>query len=154
MPRTANPAPPAVWQIRQAQNLKSDGALEEVLCFVWIDGRMQSIDGKTYRKYFFMRRQRSKRPEKNKAGQKTGGAGAYDGFRREKIAEAQKDSQLDAPKLPAIAKEQLACISLLKGHGSARASFAALPLSAQKTCAGAYLGAKTSGERRMAWMAE
>ena len=43
---------------------------------------------------------------------------AHNGFRREKIAAAQKNGQLDAPKLPAIAEEQLACISRFwKGMG-------------------------------------
>lgn len=39
---------------------------------------------------------------------------AHNGFRREKIAAAQKNGQLDAPKLPAIAEEQLARISLFE----------------------------------------
>lgn len=41
-------------------------ALEEALCFGWIDGQMQSIDDKTYKKYFSMRREKSKWSEKNK----------------------------------------------------------------------------------------
>ena len=73
--------------------------MEEALCFVWIDGRMQSIDGRAYRKYFSMRRQQSKRPEKTKLWQKAWiSRELITDFCREKIAEAQKDSQLDAPK--------------------------------------------------------
>ena len=122
--------------------------MEEALCFAWIDGQMQSIDGKTYRKYFSMRRQQSKRPEKTKLWQKAWiSRELITDFCREKIAEAQKDSQWDAPKLPAIAEEQLARISLLEEHGPARASFAALPLSAQITCARAYFDAQTPGGR-------
>ena len=32
--------------------IKAHEALEEALCFGWIDGQMQSIDDKTYKKYF------------------------------------------------------------------------------------------------------
>ena len=47
------------------KTLKAGEALEEALCFGWIDGQMQSIDDKTYQKYFSMRRKKSKCSEKN-----------------------------------------------------------------------------------------
>ena len=34
------------------KTLKADEALEEALCFGWIDGQMQSIDSNSYKKYF------------------------------------------------------------------------------------------------------
>ena len=46
--------------------MKAGEALEEALCFGWIDGQMQSIDDQTYKKYFSMRREKSKWSEKNK----------------------------------------------------------------------------------------
>ena len=46
------------------ETLKAGEALEEALCFGWIDGQMQRIDGKTYQKYFSMRREKSKWSEK------------------------------------------------------------------------------------------
>ena len=49
------------------KTIKAGEALEEALCFGWIDGQMQSIDDKTYKKYFSMRREKSKWSEKNKA---------------------------------------------------------------------------------------
>lgn len=42
------------------KTLKAEEALEEALCFGWIDGQMQKIDDKTYKKYFSMRRENSK----------------------------------------------------------------------------------------------
>ena len=39
-------------------------ALEEALCFGWIDGQMQSLDDKSYKKYFSARRKKSKWSEK------------------------------------------------------------------------------------------
>lgn len=41
-------------------------ALEEALCFGWIDGLMKKIDESTYKKYFSPRRKGSKWSEKNK----------------------------------------------------------------------------------------
>lgn len=49
------------------KTIKASEALEEALCFGWIDGQMQSIDDKTYKKYFSLRRKDSKWSEKNKA---------------------------------------------------------------------------------------
>ena len=49
------------------KTIKAGEALEEALCFGWIDGQMKSIDDKTYKKYFSMRREKSKWSEKNKA---------------------------------------------------------------------------------------
>ena len=46
------------------KTIKAGEALEEALCFGWIDGQMQSIDDKTYKKYFSMRREKSKWSEK------------------------------------------------------------------------------------------
>ncbi len=46
------------------KTIKAPEALEEALCFGWIDGQMKSIDDKTYIKYFSMRREKSKWSEK------------------------------------------------------------------------------------------
>lgn len=131
-------------------------ALEEALCFGWIDGQMQSIDDKTYRKYFSMRRQKSKWSAKNKAlAGSLEERGLMTDFGREKIAEAQKSGEWDAPKPEAITAEQIACVSaLLEGREPACANFAAMPLSVKKTYARAYFDAKTESgrEKRLAWM--
>lgn len=42
------------------KTIKVGEALEEALCFGWIDGQMQSLDDKSYRKYFSKRRDMSK----------------------------------------------------------------------------------------------
>ena len=46
------------------KTIKAHEALEEALCFGWIDGVMQKIDDKTYKKYFARRRKNSKWSEK------------------------------------------------------------------------------------------
>lgn len=47
--------------------LKAGEALEEALCFGWIDGQMRRIDEGSYRKYFAPRRKNSVWSDKNKA---------------------------------------------------------------------------------------
>ena len=46
--------------------LTSNEALEEALCFGWIDGQIKPIDNITYKKYFAPRREKSTWSEKNK----------------------------------------------------------------------------------------
>jgi uncharacterized protein YdeI (YjbR/CyaY-like superfamily) len=49
-----------------SETIKASEALEEALCFGWIDGQMKSIDENTYIKYFKQRRPGSNWSEKNK----------------------------------------------------------------------------------------
>ena len=140
------------------KTIKAGEALEEALCFGWIDGQMQSIDEKTYRKYFSMRREKSKWSEKNKALVKSlEGRGLMTDFGREKIEEAKQNGQWDAPKPAAVTEEQIACLSaLLEGYGPACTNFQAMPLSVKKTYTRAYFDAKTDAgrEKRIAWMVD
>ena len=138
------------------KTLKAGEALEEALCFGWIDGQMQSIDEKTYRKYFSMRREKSKWSEKNKALVKSlEERWLMTDFGREKIEEAKQNGQWDAPKPAAVTEEQIACLSeLLKGYEPACTNFQSMPLSVKKTYTRAYFDAKTDAgrEKRVAWM--
>ncbi|MBD5556496.1 MAG: hypothetical protein HDQ95_14465 [Roseburia sp.] len=131
------------------KTIKAGEALEEALCFGWIDGQMQSIDDKTYKKYFSMRREKSKWSEKNKALVKSlEERGLMTDFGRKKIEEAQKNGQWNAPKPMAVTEEQIACVSaLLEGHEPAYTNFQAMPLSVKKTYTRAYFDAKTDAGR-------
>lgn len=138
------------------QTVKAAEALEEALCFGWIDGQMERLDDKTYKKYFSQRRPNSKWSEKNKALVRTLEArGMMTDFGRAKIAEAKENGQWDAPPPAAVTDEQIACVSaLLEGREPAYTNFQAMPLSAKKTYARAYFDAKTEAGRakRIAWM--
>ena len=140
------------------KTVKAGEALEEALCFGWIDGQMQSLGDKAYRKYFSPRREKSKWSEKNKALVKSLEArGLMTDFGRAKIEEARQNGQWDAPKPAAITEEQIASLSaLLEKYESAYANFQAMPLSVKKTYMRAYLDAKTGAgrERRIAWMVD
>ena len=81
------------------KTLKASEALEEALCFGWIDGQMKSIDDKTYKKYFSLRRENSKWSEKNKALAKNlENQGKMTDYGRAKIAEAKKNGNGMLPK--------------------------------------------------------
>lgn len=136
--------------------IKAEEALEEALCFGWIDGQMQRLDEKTYKKYFSIRRESSKWSAKNKALVKTlEERGLMTDFGRAKIEEAKRNGQWDAPKPAAITEEQITSLSkLLEGYEPAFTNFQAMPLSVKKTYTRAYLDAKTDAgrEKRIAWM--
>ena len=138
------------------KTIKAGEALEEALCFGWIDGQMQSIDDKYYIKYFSMRRKNSKWSDKNKAiVDKLEKEGLMTGYGREKIEEAKKNGQLDAMKTPALTDEQTAFLSgLLKDHEPAYTNFQAMSPSVKKTYTRAYFDAKTDAgrDKRLSWM--
>lgn len=140
------------------RTVKAAEALEEALCFGWIDGQMQSIDDQTYKKYFSMRRDKSKWSEKNKAlAISLEKQGLMTDFGRAKIEEARKNGQWDAPKPAAVTQEQIDKVGeLLEGYEPAYTNFQAMSLSVKKTYTKAYLDAKTDAgrEKRIAWMVE
>lgn len=140
------------------KTIKAGEALEEALCFGWIDGQMQRIDDKTYKKYFSMRREKSKWSEKNKAlTQKLEERGLMTDFGRKKIEEAKKNGQWYAPKPMEITEEQIAVLStMLEAYEPAFTNFQEMSLSVKKTYARAYFDAKTDAgrEKRIAWMVD
>ena len=138
--------------------VKAGEALEEALCFGWIDGQMQSIDDKTYKKYFSRRREMSKWSEKNKKlAEDLEKRGLMTDFGREKMEEAKKNGQWDAPKPAAVTEDQIARVSeVLKGYEPAFTNWKAMSPSVKKTYTQAYLDAKTDAgrEKRVAWMVD
>ncbi len=135
--------------------LSAHEALEEALCFGWTDGQMQSIDDKTYQKYFSIRRANSKWSEKNKAlVAQLQQNGKMTDFGRTKMEEAKKNGQWDKPKAPLIADQQIAHVSNLLKEYEPAANFLAMPPSVKKTYTRAYFDARTDAGRasRIAWM--
>lgn len=138
--------------------LKAGEALEEALCFGWIDGQMQSIDATQYKKYFARRTANSKWSAKNKAlVAELEQRGLMTDFGRAKIAEAKANGQWEAPKAAEIGEEQIAVVAeVLKQHEPAYTNFMAMSPSVKKTYARAYFDAKTEAGRksRLSWMVE
>lgn len=140
------------------KTIKAGEALEEALCFGWIDGQMQSIDAKTYKKYFSIRREKSKWSKKNKElAQSLEKRGLMTDFGRAKIQEAKENGQWDAPDPMAVTDQQIACLSaLLEGREPAFTNFQAMPMSVKKTYTRAYFDAKTDAgrQKRLAWLTD
>ena len=140
------------------KTIKAGEALEEALCFGWIDGQMQSIDDKSYLKYFSLRRKNSKWSEKNKAIVETlEKQGVMTEYGRAKIEEAKKNGQWDAPKRPAITDKEVEVLTdLLRTYEPAYTNFLAMSPSVKKTYTAAYFDAKTDAgrDKRLSWMIE
>lgn len=150
-----------VWLLfgktKELVTLKAGEALEEALCFGWIDGVMKRIDDQSYMKYFSPRRKDSKWSQKNKTlAQTLEKSGLMTDYGREKIEEARKNGKWDnaAPPL-AVTDEQIDMVAgLLKDNGQAYTNFVNMPPSVKKTYTRAYLDAKTDAgrEKRLEWM--
>lgn len=140
------------------ETITANEALEEALCFGWIDGQMKSIDEKTYKKYFSIRRKNSKWSEKNKAlVERLEQQGIMTDHGRRKIEEAKQNGQWSIAKPTTITDEQIVLLtSILKEFEPAYSNFISMPPSVQKTYTRAYLDAKTDAGRvkRISWMVE
>jgi len=138
------------------KTIRADEALEEALCFGWIDGQMQSIDDKTYMKYFSIRRKNSKWSDKNKAlVESLEKRGIMTDYGRTKIVEAKKNGQWDAPNPISVTDDQIAILTgLLREHELACTNFQGMSPSVKKTYTRAYFDAKTDAGRvnRLSWM--
>lgn len=152
-----------VWlqfgKTREIETLKASEALEEALCFGWIDGLMKKVDDKSYIKYFSARRKDSKWSAKNKTlAASLEKSGQMTDYGREKIAEAKKNGQWDKAGKPSdIIDEQIETVAaLLKENELAYTNFQNMSPSVQKTYTRAYFDAKTDAGRmkRLAWMSE
>ena len=119
----------------EPKTIKANEALEEALCFGWIDGQMQRLDDKTYKKYFSMRRQKSKWSEKNKAlAESLEERGLMTEYGRNKMEEAKNNGQWNAPKaLEITEKHILEVLNVLKEYELAYKNFQSMSPSVKKT---------------------
>lgn len=150
-----------VWLVfgktKEVETLKANEALEEALCFGWIDGVMKRIDDKSYMKYFSVRRKNSKWSQKNKSlAISLEKQGLMDNLGRVKINEARENGQWDNASKPSnITDKQIETLmELLKEYKSAYDNFQNMSLSVKRTYTRAYLDAKTENGRtkRLAWI--
>lgn len=60
-------SPEGIWIAftKGSRSFTADEALEEAICFGWIDGQMKTIDDARYRKYFASRKSKAKWSKKN-----------------------------------------------------------------------------------------
>jgi uncharacterized protein YdeI (YjbR/CyaY-like superfamily) len=125
-------------------------ALEEALCFGWIDGQMKSIDNTIYIKYFARRRPKSVWSDKNKK--------IVEILRNKKIMTelgekaveaAVKNGTWNAAKSEPITEDQIkAFTEKLAGILPACENFKQMPPSVQRTYTMRYLSFKSEEARQ------
>ncbi len=144
-----------VWLVFGKKNgpetLKASEALEEALCFGWIDGLMQSVDAKTYIKYFKQRSPTSNWSETNKKlVDRLESQGLMTGYGRAKIDAAKQNGHWNSTKPEPLTDEQLQQFAdMLKPHEAAHTNYNKMPRSARKAYASSYFfGTKTEAGRQ------
>ncbi|WP_236264206.1 YdeI family protein [Dysgonomonas sp. Marseille-P4677] len=131
--------------------LSANDALEEALCYGWIDGQMQSIDENVYKKYFARRKTTSNWSEKNKELAKNlieRGLMTPQGL--EAIECAKKNGLWDNSKRIIINNEQIELFKqIVKPYELAYTNLIAMSHSIQRTYTGFYLDAKSDKTRQI-----
>lgn len=146
-----------VWLVfgktKAVRTLTATEALEEALCFGWIDGQMKSIDETKYMKYFARRRAKSIWSEKNKATvQALRKRGLLTELGEEAIALAIQNGTWAAQKREPISDEQIASLAKrLHGISPAYDNFMKMSPSVKRTYTGAYLSLKSDEARQRAF---
>ena len=142
-----------IWLVfgktKTLKTLSASEALEEALCFGWIDGQMQSLDETKYIKYFAPRQEKSVWSDKNKAiaeALRTKGLMTEQG--EAAIRQAHESGMWDAAKGPGITDEMVAALAeKIVGNEPAYANFLNMPLSVRRTYTGAYFAGKKEETR-------
>jgi len=131
------------------KTLKPDEALEEALCFGWIDGQIKSIDQTKYVKKFTPRRKGSKWFGKNKNLVKAlTESGKMTASGMAEVERAKKSGHWNTLEGPSICEDQVGIlISALSGAHLALSNFMKMPDSVKKTCTALYLDAKKEETR-------
>ena len=132
------------------KTLTATEALEEALCYGWIDGQMQSLDEQKYIKYFASRTANSKWSAKNKkTAQALLAAGRMAPRGMEAIDTAKKNGKWDAAaSRKTIDEDELEAFrQLVQPHEPAYSNLLAMAPSVQKNYTGFYLDAKSEKTR-------
>lgn len=129
--------------------LTANEALEEALCFGWIDGQLKSVDAHRYLKRFTPRRDRSAWSERNrKIAGKLIANGTMAAAGHAAIARAKAHGTWNQPTAP-ISEPQIAILTdLLAGTGKALTNFLNMSPSVRRTYTALYLDAKTDETRK------
>ena len=130
--------------------MSASDALEEALCFGWIDGQMKSIDETKYLKYFARRRVKSAWSEKNKKTIETLRAkGIMTELGEEAVKTAMQNGTWDAPKGEPVSDEQIEAFALkLAAFSQAYENFCKMSPSVKRTYTMRHLSFKSEEARR------
>lgn len=144
-----------VWLIfvKGDKGFTSNDALEESICFGWIDGVMRSIDERSYKKYFSRRKDLRNWSDKNRAiFARLSAEGLMTGAGMAAYTDGPKPDLKDRDAHEAIAALRDAC----REDSSVSALLDSTPPSRQRRLAMFYFDAKTEATRakRLAKIAE
>lgn len=128
----------------------ANDALEEALCFGWIDGQMRSVDETKYLKYFARRRAKSVWSEKNKKTiDMLRSKGVMTELGEKAVETAKQKGTWDAPKEDPFSDEQKeAFIRKLSALSPTYENFCNMSPSVQRTYTMRYLSFKTEDARQ------
>ena len=131
------------------KTLKPDEALEEALCFGWIDGQIKSLDAEKYLKKFTPRRKDSRWSDYNRdLAARLIEQGIMTEFGLAAIERAKKSGNWNVPRQARASDEQIQIlINALQGYDLALSNLQKMPLSVRRTYTTAYLDAKTEETR-------
>jgi len=148
-----NSSSQGIWLVfgkdKSLVTLKASEALEEALCFGWIDGLMKKIDESTYKKYFSPRRKGSLWSETNKKlVDKLTGEQLMTSKGLEVIEQAKRDGTWDIVQDRTIPDERYDEFEkLIKKSKTALDNFRKMPKSAKQQFVGLYFEAKKEETR-------
>jgi uncharacterized protein YdeI (YjbR/CyaY-like superfamily) len=131
------------------QTVSPQEALNEALCFGWIDSQIKSIDDNTYMKYFSPRRKGSEWSEKNKQiVAELEKQGRMTDYGRLSIEEAKRNGTFKPKDRPVITQEMIEDLAMqLRGIEPACANFGAMSPSVKRTYTALWHEGKTEGTR-------
>jgi uncharacterized protein YdeI (YjbR/CyaY-like superfamily) len=143
-----------VWLVigktKAVVTLSANDALEEALCFGWIDGQMKSIDETKYLKYFARRRAKSVWSEKNrKTIEILRSRGIMTELGEKAVDTAKQNGTWDAPKGEPVSDEQKEALAMkLSAYTPAYENFCNMSPSVQRTYTMRYLSFKSEEARQ------
>lgn len=131
------------------KTLTPDEALDEALCFGWIDGQLRSIDDSRYLKKFTPRRKGSKWSEKNRnTVSRLVEEGRMTAHGIAAVERAKNDGTWDSPDRERVPDSQVEIlIRALQGAEPALSNFMKMPPSVKRTYTAHYLDAKKEETR-------
>jgi uncharacterized protein YdeI (YjbR/CyaY-like superfamily) len=129
--------------------MSANDALEEALCYGWIDGQIKRIDDKTYLKYFAQRVKNSEWSNKNiKTAEMLEASGKMTDYGRIKIEEAIRNKYFKAKERVSVNDTNIEeFICLIKGTEPACSNYIAMSPSVKRTYALHYFDAKSDATR-------
>lgn len=146
--------PKGLWLIFGKNNaietLSPEEALEEALCYGWIDGLIKKVDEKTYIKFFSPRRAKSNWSEKNrKTAERLMKEGKMTAPGLEAMENAKTNGSWSAPGRPIVTPEDIKSFEkLIASSPKALSNFRKMSPSVRQTFTGFYLDARQEATRQ------